>query len=116
MSSRTAIQEVTQSLQRLLSSQLSVVNASAQVSLQPPGEPFPSGLGVNLYLYRIMESPFTKNQPWPGDRKTGPSDTPALGLELSYLLTPFAPAPDPTSKTGDDAGHGDAYLPPVPDS
>ena len=103
MSSKTAIKDVTRGLQRLLLSQLGAINSNAQVSLVPPGEPLPSGLGVNLYLYRVMESPFTKNEPWPGDRKTPPSDFPALGLQLSYLLTPFAPAPDPSTSTGDDA-------------
>jgi hypothetical protein len=103
MSSNTAIKDVTRGLQMLLLSQLSAVSSTAQVSLLPPGEPMPSGLGVNLYLYRVMESPFTKNQPWPGDKKTPPSDSPALGLELYYLLTPFAPAPDPSATIGDDA-------------
>src|SRR5271168_2271850 len=103
MSSNTAIKDVTRGLQMLLFSQLSGVSSAAQVSLLPPGEPMPSGLGVNLYLYRVMESPFTKNQPWPGDKKTPPSDSPALGLELYYLLTPFAPAPDPSATIGDDA-------------
>jgi hypothetical protein len=103
MSSNTVIKDVTRGLQMLLLSQLNTVSSTAQVSLLPPGEPMPSGLGVNLYLYRVMESPFTKNQPWPGDKKTPPSDSPALGLELYYLLTPFAPAPDPSATIGDDA-------------
>jgi hypothetical protein len=103
MSSNTAIKDVTRGLQMLLLSQLSAVSSAAQVSLLPPGEQMPSGLGVNLYLYRVMESPFTKNQPWPGDKKTPPSDSPSLGLELYYLLTPFAPAPDPSATIGDDA-------------
>ena len=101
--SNTAIKDVTRALQALLLGQLNAVSSSAQVSLLPPGDQLPSGLGVNLYLFRIMESPFFKNQPWPGDRATPPSASPALGLELSYLLTPYAPAPDPTSATGDDA-------------
>ncbi len=101
--SNTAIKDVTRALQALLLGQLTAVSSSAQVSLLPPGDQLPSGLGANLYLFRIMESPFFKNQPWPGDRITPASATPALGLELSYLLTPYAPAPDPTSATGDDA-------------
>lgn len=101
--SNTAIKDVTRALQALLLGQLTSVSSSAQVSLLPPGDQLPSGLGVNLYLFRIMESAFFKNQPWPGDRTTPPSASPALGLELSYLLTPYAPAPDPTSATGDDA-------------
>ena len=90
MSSNTAIKDVTRGLQMLLLSQLTTVSSAVQVSLLPPGEPMPSGLGVNLYLYRVMESVFTKNQP-------------ALGLELYYLLTPFAPAPEPSATNGDDA-------------
>jgi hypothetical protein len=103
MSSNTAIKDVTRGLQMLLLSQLTAISSSAQVSLLPPGQALPSGLGVNLYLYRIMENVFTKNQPWPGDKITPPSDKPPLGLELSYLLTPFAPAPDPATTNGDDA-------------
>jgi hypothetical protein len=103
MSSNTAIKDVTRGLQMLLLSQLTTVSSAVQVSLLPPGEPMPSGLGVNLYLYRVMESAFTKNQPWPGDKETPPSDSPALGLELYYLLTPFAPAPEPSATNGDDA-------------
>ena len=101
--SSAAIKDVTRGLQALLVSQLKTVSTTAQVSLLPPGEALPGGLGVNLYLYRITESPFTKNQPWPGDRATPPSSSPPLGLELSYLLTPYAPAPDPSSAAGDDA-------------
>ncbi|MFZ0707151.1 MAG: Pvc16 family protein [Candidatus Korobacteraceae bacterium] len=103
MSSNTAIKDVTRGLQMLLLSQISAISKAAQVSLLPPGQALPSGLGVNLYLYRIMENVFTKNQPWPGDKTTPPSNTPPLGLELSYLLTPFAPAPDPATTDGDDA-------------
>jgi len=101
--SSTVIKDVTRALQTLLLSQLSTISSSAQVSLLAPGIQMPTGLGVNLYLYRVLESPFTKNQPWPGDKLTAPAVTPALGLELSYLLTPFAPNPDPTSASGDDA-------------
>jgi hypothetical protein len=99
----TAIKDVTRALQTLLMAQLKGVSPTAQVSLLPPGDALPSGLGVNLFLYRIVESPFTKNRDWPGDRTTPPSTQPALGLQLSYLLTPFAPTPDPSAASGDDA-------------
>lgn len=98
-----AIKEVTRALQMLLASQLTNISSAAHVSLLPPGDALPTGLGVNLYLYRVMESPFTKNRDWPGNLTSPPSQQPALGLHLSYLLTPFAPAPDPTSSVGDDA-------------
>jgi hypothetical protein len=101
--STTAIKDVTRALQVLLLSQLSAVSSSAQVSLLPPGNQLPSGLGVNLYLFRIMESAFSRNMDWPGDRVTPPAKSPALGLELSYLLTPYAAEPDPATSNGDDA-------------
>ncbi len=101
--SSAAIKDVTKALQLLLLSQLQPVSSTAQVSLLPPGDALPTGLGVNLYLYRIMESAFTRNQAWPGDRTTAPSPNPALGLDLYYLLTPFAPAVDPSTANGDDA-------------
>jgi hypothetical protein len=101
--SSTVIKDVTRGLQTLLLTQLTAVSSTAQVSLLPPGEALPSGLGVNLYLYRVIESPFTRNQPWPGDRTTAASNSPALGLDLFFLLTPFAPAPDASAANGDDA-------------
>lgn len=101
--SSAAINDVTRGLQVLLLSQLQQVSATAQISLLPPGDGLPTGLGVNLYLYRITESQFTKNQSWPGDRTTPSSRKPALGLELFYLLTPFAPPVDPSTASGDDA-------------
>src|SRR5262245_4334607 len=99
-----AIYDVTQGLRRLLRSQLMHHNSNAIVTLLPPGDALPTGeLGVNLYLLRIIESAFTRNRPWPGDRSTGPSDRPALGLQLFYLLTPLAIRPEDTSLDGDDA-------------
>ena len=101
--SNTAIKDVTRALQGLLLSQLKTISSSAQVSLVPPGDKLPTGLGVNLYLFRVAECPFTRNRDWPGDRATPPSGFPALSLELSYLLTPYSPAPDSTASVGDDA-------------
>src|SRR5262245_11039204 len=99
-----ALNEVTRALRVLLHSQLTQVSASAVVTLLPPGADLPAVSGVNLYLYRVVESPASKNRPWPGDRATPPSARPALGLELSYLLTPLATRPDDASfQLGDDA-------------
>ena len=100
----TAVNEVTRALRMLLHSQLAQVSASAVVTLLPPGADLPVVSGVNLYLYRVVESPASKNRPWPGDRATPPSSRPALGLELSYLLTPLGTRPDDASfQLGDDA-------------
>lgn len=102
--SLTAIYSVTKGLRMLLHSQLSLVNPNAVVTLLPPGDALPEASGVNLYLYRVNESPFTKNQPWPGDRATPPSNRPALGLQLFYLLTPLGVRPDNANfALGDDA-------------
>jgi hypothetical protein len=99
-----ALNEVTRALRMLLHSQLVQASASAVVTLLPPGENLPAVSGVNLYLYRVVESPSSKNRPWPGDRVTPASARPALGLDLSYLLTPLGTRPDDASfQVGDDA-------------
>src|ERR1700754_4367241 len=100
----TAVYNVTRALRMLLHNELVKVSASAVVTLLPPGDSLPTASGVNLYLYRVLESPFTKNQPWPGDRTTPASNLPALGLQLFYLLTPLGTRPDDNSfQLGDDA-------------
>lgn len=102
--SYAAINDVTRGIRQLLHSQLVRASSSAVVSLLPPGDSLPQASGVNVYLYRVSESPYTKNQPWPGDRTTPPSAHPALGLQLHYLLTPLGTQPDNTNFTqGDDA-------------
>ena len=100
-----AIFEITKTLRILLHSQLIHKSSTAVVTLLPPGDTLPEAVsGVNLYLYRVTESPFTKNQSWPGDRVTPPLNKPVLGLQLSYLLTPLGPKPDDTHfDVGDDA-------------
>ncbi len=102
--SSQAIYEVTKALRIFLRSQLVVQSASAVVTLLPPGDALPDASGVNLYLYRVIECPMARNRSWPGDRVTAPSDRPALGLELFYLLTPLGTRPDNASfQLGDDA-------------
>lgn len=96
--SYAAIYDVTKALRLLLLSQL----GGGEVTLLPPGDTLPEKLGVNLYLYRVLESSFTKNRPWPGDKMTPPSNEPALGLQLFYLLTPIATKPQ-EGASGDDA-------------
>jgi hypothetical protein len=102
--SYAAINDVTRGIRMLLHSQLVRVSSPAVVSLLPPGDTLPQVSGVNLYLYRVTESPFTRNQPWPGDRTTPMSHRPALGLQLHYLLTPLgAPPTDANFSEGDDS-------------
>src|SRR5580698_1532106 len=102
--SYTAINRVTQGLRMLLYNQLVRMSSGAVVTLLPPGDSLPEVSGVNLYLYRVIESPYTRNQPWPGDRITAPSNHPPLGLQLFYLLTPLGAVPSESSfNEGDDA-------------
>jgi hypothetical protein len=98
-----AVHDVTRALQRLVHSQLVRGNPGAVVTLLPPGEELPAAIGINLYLFRVAESPFFRNQPWPGDRTTAASDQPAVALQLFYLLTPLGIRPDDNSLEGDDA-------------
>ena len=91
-----AINQVTLAIRSLLQRQLVPISPSATVTLLPPGDQLPDSAGVNLYLYRVLESPSTKNQTWRGDRVTPPSNQPVLGLQLYYLLTPLGAQPDPT--------------------
>ncbi len=103
--SYAAIYDVTRALRTLLHNQLVSLGLSGVVTLLPPGDTLPSASGLNLYLYRVTESPFSHNQSWPGDRTTPPSDRPALGLQLYYLLTPLGTNLSETTftPTGDDA-------------
>jgi len=47
---------------------------------------------LNLYLYQVLENPFTKNQPaYAADERT--HVPPPLTLRLYYLVTPYASDP-----------------------
>lgn len=92
MSASGVIGDVTQTLEELLK------NAQQQtglfdVSLKSPAEETidtnmirPT---VNLFLFRVMENAFAKNQDWQ-PIGTGALQYPPLALNLFYVLTPFA--------------------------
>jgi hypothetical protein len=98
-----AINDVTKALSTLIESQVKLAIPTAKVSLLPPGDTLPEETGVNLYLYRIHESPFTRNEPWRGDRERAPLDKPPLGLQLHYLLTPLGKTSEANASAGDVA-------------
>ena len=102
-SNYAAVFDVTRGLRKLLHSQLELIISTAVVTVLPPGDKLKDGPGVNLYLYRVDESPFTRNAPWPGDRDNPPGTRPPLGLVLSYLLTPLGRPTDDDFEAGDDA-------------
>ena len=91
MSSSSVISDVTQTLEALLvDGQLP--KSSFEVSLKSPADEKVSPSmkpKVNLFLFRVSENPFAKNQDW----QPVTPDTlrrPPLALNLSYVLTPYA--------------------------
>jgi len=94
MSASTVIGRVSESLRSLLVTEMQLVPV-VPVTILAPDEPG-GGRRINLFLYRVQENAFLRNQQW----QLNPKDTsklvaPPLPLNLSYLLTPYA-ANDPT--------------------
>ena len=91
MSSSSVISDVTQTLEELLIDGQLPKN-SFDVSLKSPAdEKVTTSMKpkVNLFLFRVSENPFAKNQDW----QPVTPDTlryPPLALNLSYVLTPYA--------------------------
>ena len=91
MSSSSVISDVTQTLEELLVGGQLPKN-SFDVSLKSPADENVSPSvkpKVNLFLFRVSENPFAKNQDW----QPVTPDTlryPPLALNLTYVLTPYA--------------------------
>jgi len=91
MSASAAIGDVTQTLEELLKNAQRPLG-SFDVSLKSPAEEIidpnmkPT---VNLFLFRVTENSFAKNQDWQ-PIGTGGLRYPPLALNLFYVLTPFA--------------------------
>lgn len=66
--------------------------ATFRVTILPPDDDRVSEEnGVNLFLYKVAESPFAKNMNWRGDRINPVNgDRPGLILSLDYLVTAYA--------------------------
>src|SRR5262249_20336934 len=63
-------------------------NVILKVTVLPPDdERVDRDNGVNLFLYRVTESPFQKNLDWPGDKENRGVKRPPLALVLHYLVT-----------------------------
>lgn len=88
--SAAVIAQVTHALKELLRANL---DNQVSVTLLQPSDTL-SGNSLNLYLYRVAENAQLKNTAWAGDRRHAAAATPALALDLYYLLTPFATPPD----------------------
>jgi hypothetical protein len=89
MSSSAVIADVTDTLQNVLKTQQQPI-VSFTISLKSPAdETADTGGKVNLFLLRVLENPFAKNQDWQPVGLDG-LEYPPLALNLLYLVTPFA--------------------------
>ena len=101
MSVSTALGLVSSSLRNLLVGEM-VLNPAVPVTILAPDEAG-GAQRVNLFLYKIEENAFLKNQDWslkPGD--SGQLVPAPLSLNLYYLMTPYA-TNDP--QTGNATAH-----------
>lgn len=100
-----AIGSVTKSIAELLARKLNKpplmgTGVTLRVTTLPPDDArVDQADGVNLFLYRVAESPFAKNIPWAGERGNQvKSKRPPLALSLNYLLTAYARTGDGTAQ------------------
>jgi len=100
-----AIGAVTKSIAELLTRKLNkppLMGSSVKLrvtTLPPDDDRIDASDGVNLFLYRLAESPFASNVDWPGDRsRPGGAKRPPLALTLHYLLTAYTKKSDTTAQ------------------
>jgi hypothetical protein len=101
MSASTAIGMVSASLRNLLVGEMRL-SSPVNVTILAPDEQG-GNRRVNLFLYKVEENQFLKNQDWtlkPGNLSQ--LVPPPLSLNLFYLLTSYAPN---DSQTGNAAAH-----------
>src|SRR5258708_800197 len=68
-------------------------------TLPPDDDRVDQADGVNIFLYRISESPFARNMDWRGDPNNRTIvRRPPLALTLNYLLTAYAKKGDGTAQ------------------
>ena len=88
MSNYSAIRAVTETLKSLLDNQMEMNGIT--VSSGPPDlEPDTKEKRVNLYLYKVVENAYLKNQEIPGEGYPAAYGHPPLSLVLCYLMTAF---------------------------
>lgn len=107
MSTSTAIGLVSTSLRNLLVGEMRL-NPAVDVTILAPDERG-GDRRINLFLYKVEENPFLKNQEWsvkPGNpNQIAP---PPLSLSLFYLMTPYARNDEQTGNTTAHAILGEA--------
>lgn len=90
MSASTAIGRVSESLRNLLLGEMDLT-PGVPVTILAPDESGGGNRRINLFLYKVHENPFLRNQEW----QVSPADSsrltpPPLSLNLYYLMTPYA--------------------------
>ena len=96
MSDFQAIGGVSATLQKLLKDKMEQPPGvtALQITISTPQQEEKNGQSledprVNLFLYRVTENGFLKNQEIPGQGHPGSYGKPPLGLDLHYLLTAY---------------------------
>lgn len=90
MSASTAIGRVSETLRNLLLGEMQLL-PSVPVTILAPDETGGGQRRINLFLYKVHENAFLRNQEW----QVNPANTdqlmpPPLSLNLYYLVTPYA--------------------------
>ncbi len=75
------IGDVTTTLEKLLTELIVTFKSPAEIK---GAENFGD---ISLYLYQVLENPYSKNQSW-STNSSGERQYPPLALDLYYLLTP----------------------------
>jgi hypothetical protein len=88
VSTYLVIRGVTETLKSLLDSQMEL-NGITVSSAPPDLEPDTKEKRINLYLYKVLENAYLKNQEIPGEGHPAAYGHPPLSLALYYLLTAF---------------------------
>lgn len=96
-----AIGAVTSAMAELLNKKLNKPpllggGTTFRVTILPPDDDRVSAdNGLNLFLYKVTESPFARNMNWRGDRSNPtPGDRPPLAVSLHYLVTAYSKKTD----------------------
>jgi hypothetical protein len=91
-----AIGAVTKAMAELLTRKLNIPQLMGATTfrvtaLPPDDDRIADETGLNLFLYRVSESPTARNMDWRGDRANPVNgNKPPLALTLSYMLTAYA--------------------------
>lgn len=99
MSNPLAIAAVTATLRHLLDEGINAHLPGTTISTKPPDKAFNGSNCVNLFLYQANANPALRNMDLPHEVKAGESGSPALALDLYYLLTAYGESEEETDPT-----------------